>query len=276
MRPIRADLTIVTLCKDNPSELLATIDSIVGQNLLPRKSVVIDGSAENLRSKMLEISEKAGSVYCWQPSDGIYAAMRSALDQLGESKYCLFLNSGDRLAGPSVLETFSEFVLAEINRDAVWVIGEMEIAREGKTEAIFKVPEGQVSFAAKIRSGDFTLPHPATFYRVDDFLQVNPFADPYKISADYSTGLRLFQLHGAPAVIPHTISIHELGGISSRMIIRGRLENLIARLKILGLVQLPFEVLWLLQFGARVIAKTTRRLLQPKATCSAKNPEFDC
>ncbi len=261
MKTRRADLTIVTICKDNPSELYATLESIRSQSCPPRRSLVVDGSSENIKPKTQAIATQAGSSYFWEPASGIYAAMRFTLDKLEQANYCLFLNSGDRLAGPTALCAFIEAIEAEENLQPAWILGDIDISRGRKTEDTYRVPRGKATFSSKIRSGDFTLPHPATFYRVDAFLPVNPFGDPYKISADYSTGLRLFQIHGAPAVIPYTISVHELGGISSQTVVRGRLENVVARLRVFGVGQLPLEISWLVKSGAKWLAKAIRRML---------------
>lgn len=90
------DLTIIVLTKNNLEDLEITLKSVEihckGINIL-----IVDGSKNRIIDNKLFINKFNNYIYKYEPKiEGIYPSMNYAI-KLVESKYLMFLNSGDSL-----------------------------------------------------------------------------------------------------------------------------------------------------------------------------------
>lgn len=101
-------LSIVTICRNNPFDVIKTSFSI--RNIRKKSSiewVVIDGSTNNDIEKLLSgISEQIN--YTHESDDGIYDAFNKGVNK-SRGNYILFLNSGDSINENEFIEIFDEF-----------------------------------------------------------------------------------------------------------------------------------------------------------------------
>ena len=101
-------LSIVTICRNNPFDVIKTSFSL--RNIRKISSiewVVIDGSNNNDIKKLLSgISEEVN--YTHEIDNGIYDAFNKGVDK-SRGEYILFLNSGDTINEKEFLEIINEF-----------------------------------------------------------------------------------------------------------------------------------------------------------------------
>lgn len=96
-------LTIVTLTKNNPDQLIRTLKSLKKYTKIIKysKLILIDGSNDNFFIENKKIYKIFDSLYdlliVKEKGKGIYAAMNTAL-YLTKSDYLLFMNSGDQFS----------------------------------------------------------------------------------------------------------------------------------------------------------------------------------
>ena len=126
-------IDILVLCKNNPLELMATLDSIaaIQNNALNLSVLVVDGSSGSSCERVITdhslypltryVSSRKQDV------KGIYPSMNLALS-LAQSEWCIFMNSGDEFH-PS----FSVTMLADAARrfpNVSCIFGRSEIVSE--------------------------------------------------------------------------------------------------------------------------------------------------
>ena len=104
----RIRLSIVTICKNNPFDVIKTSFSLRN---IRRKSlvewVVIDGSDDGRIKRLLSgISDEVN--YINETDKGIYDAFNKGIDR-SNGKYILFLNSGDTINESIFFEIINEF-----------------------------------------------------------------------------------------------------------------------------------------------------------------------
>ena len=100
---MRSKLSIITVNRNNAGGLKKTIDSVTAQTYTGFEFIIIDGASEDDSPRI--IREHAGRLSYWisEPDNGTYDAMNKGI-RAATGEYCLFLNSGDFLIHPGVLE----------------------------------------------------------------------------------------------------------------------------------------------------------------------------
>lgn len=96
-------LSIITINFNNAPGLRKTIESVVSQKSHDFEYIVIDGGSTD--GSVEVIKENSDKITFWvsEPDNGIYQAMNKGI-RLAKGEYCQFLNSGDWLAAPDVIE----------------------------------------------------------------------------------------------------------------------------------------------------------------------------
>ena len=248
-------LAVITVARDNPEELALTIESVSNQDSPVDRHIILDSSSQNLMQDMRSISASFSAEYHWREANGIYPAMKDAVDLLEDSGYCLFLNSGDYLHSTGAVSIIRSQL--EVLDGKAWLIGGIYIETGDGEKITYEIPTDQGEFSKQLLAGKIWLPHPATVYQVSALKSIGPFRDNLKIASDYATGLRLFKQFGAPRLVPDSLATFVSGGVSSTSGPRPALENSIARVKILGLRKIPQELF----ITSRVLLGWLRRRL---------------
>ena len=99
-------LTIITINRNNADGLEKTMQSVASQSADDFEYVVVDGaSTDNSVEVICRHTESFGTRLKWisELDQGIYNAMNKGI-KMATGDYVQFLNSGDRLAGPAVVE----------------------------------------------------------------------------------------------------------------------------------------------------------------------------
>lgn len=201
---------MVTVVKDDPEGLEATLDSLQQQNLTDVEYIVIDSSrdrtavADHVNSREID-----NSVVQWVEPEGIYAAMNQGA-QISSGEYIYFANAGDTFASPSVLASIYEVITQQAPD---WLMGPIEIQEQSGRI----VTSPQWDFAAE-RSRLFArglfAPHQGTFVRTLVVRNLGGFDTTFDIAADYALFLKLTQT-SAPAIVDFPIARFSEGGAST-------------------------------------------------------------
>lgn len=121
-------VSIITINRNNKSGLERTILSVRRQTFSEYEYIVIDGASKDGSVDVLQKYEAGISFYSSEPDTGIYNAMNKGIRR-ANGDYLLFLNSGDELLDPSVLQNLAG---TEISEDIIFG----DILYEGETAPI--------------------------------------------------------------------------------------------------------------------------------------------
>jgi glycosyltransferase involved in cell wall biosynthesis len=100
-------LSIITINLNNAKGLIKTMESVFSQTSHDFEYIVVDGKSSD-ESKEIIVNyagKNAPFPFTWisEPDNGIYQAMNKGI-RMAQGEYCQFLNSGDWLAAPDVIE----------------------------------------------------------------------------------------------------------------------------------------------------------------------------
>lgn len=194
-------LSIITINYNNCDGLKKTIDSVVTQTFSDFEYVVIDGGSTD--GSVEVIKEYADRIDYWvsERDKGIYNAMnKGAFAANGD--YLLFLNSGDVLCTPLVLQQ----VLGS-HLDADIVCGNIVTNSGGG----LKAPE-HITMEYFING---SLPHPSSFIKRKLFDE-HPYDEQFRISGDWEFFLyHLVVKNVSYQKISVDVSVFDTSGISS-------------------------------------------------------------
>jgi putative colanic acid biosynthesis glycosyltransferase len=168
-------ISVITVNLDDAPGLRATALSVAAQERPPDEWIVIDGGSAD--GSIAVIREFEHLIHCWTsaPDRGVYDGMNRGL-QRARGCYVLFMNAGDRFAGPDSIARIADVLRAAPGVDLVF---------GGTTLAL---PSGQRLYRpprppARLRHG---LPayHQATVIRRAAHLMA-PYDVGLSISGDY-------------------------------------------------------------------------------------------
>jgi glycosyltransferase involved in cell wall biosynthesis len=195
-------ISIITINRNNQSGLGATFKSVFGQTINNFEYIVIDGASTDGSAALIKEYEDRINYWVSEPDKGIYNAMNKGIRQ-AKGEYLLFLNSGDILYDPSILQGLSEagFVEDIIFGDVIF---------EGETAPLI-MPD-------KISLETFLGPsigHNATFIKAGLFEKYGFYNEGNKIVSDLEFFLNAIVKHGSSyRHINRTFTVQQKGGIS--------------------------------------------------------------
>jgi glycosyltransferase involved in cell wall biosynthesis len=201
-------LSIITVNYNDKAGLEKTLASIQAQTLQPAQSLVIDGGSADGSAEVIARFGHLLSYRISEPDRGVYEAMNKGI-RAATSEYVLFLNSGDVLAHPNVLqEVAAQFPAKDL------VYGNL-LLDKGRGAPEEKTYPSQLTFQ-HFFTNDESLPHPATFIKRSLFTTVGFYNESFKIVSDWEFWLKALFLHGASYQhIPVAVSVFDMGGMSS-------------------------------------------------------------
>lgn len=231
-------ITVVTVCFNDLGGLQATHASVRQQTRPPQQWVVVDGGSSDGTEAWLRTLDWALLTWSSGPDHGIYDAMNKGLART-RCRYVLFLNSGDTLSSPDVLDN----VAAALSACAVpppLLYGDcFEVYADGRAflrraRPPFWVPIGMPTT------------HQAMYFRVDALGQ--GFDRGYRLSGDYEAVCRLYAQQGGRDFLrlPKPLARFQLGGRSDQQRSLLLQENLDIRRRVLGMGAAGARVLHLL------------------------------
>ncbi len=145
--------------------------------------------------------------WCSENDKGIYNAMNKGIVK-ARGEYCLFMNSGDCLYSPSVLERFFEH---EFNDDIIY--GKIWMEKNGKSISIHReVCKKNLDY---VFLTEWTLPHQASMIRLDLIKRVGFYDESLKIVADWKFfAIAIVFVQCSYRFIDILVARQEAGGVS--------------------------------------------------------------
>ncbi|MFV0530350.1 MAG: glycosyltransferase family 2 protein [Flavobacteriales bacterium] len=199
-------LSIITINYNNKIGLEKTIESVINQTDKDFEYVIIDGNSNDGSKEVLEKYKNQIDIAVSEPDTGIYNAMNKGI-LLANGEYLLFLNSGDNLFSPEVIE----LVLPCLHSEDV-ISGNLEFV--GESTIIGQTPE-KISFEKMVTD---TLWHPCSFIKKEAFKKYSLYDEGLKICADWKWFLLGFFKNGLTYKhLEQTISTFYIDGISSKL-----------------------------------------------------------
>lgn len=187
-------LSIITINRNNSKGLEQTIESVLAQTFRDFEYVIIDGASSDGSVDL--IRKYADDIHSWvsEPDKGIFNAMNKGIRR-AKGEYLLFLNSGDRLAHPGVLD-----LLRDATEDVVY--GDIRYEDE---VAPFVMPD-------RLTLETFLGPsigHNASFIKATLFEKYGLYNEDNKIVSD----LEFFMI----AIIKHRSTYRHIGQVLTLM-----------------------------------------------------------
>lgn len=161
-------INIVTINLNNKSGLEKTINSVINQTFFDKINyIIIDGGSIDGSIDVIDRYKDYLSYYVSEKDNGIFNAMNKGVS-FCNGEYVQFLNSGDNLHDNKVIEN----IYNELTEDVVYGNMLVEPFKE-------KILITKYDFF-----GDWFMPHPSTFTRVE-LLKKKKLSEDYKIISDW-------------------------------------------------------------------------------------------
>jgi glycosyltransferase involved in cell wall biosynthesis len=149
-------LSIITINYNNSAGLERTIRSVLAQSESDFEFVVVDGESSDGSLDVIRDHERAITKWISEPDEGIYHAMNKGI-ALASGDYLYFLNSGDELAGPDVLEE----VITSLRKDPVDILyGDVFLVDDTGGKTLRSFPD-ELRFSFFLEQ---TITHQAVFF----------------------------------------------------------------------------------------------------------------
>lgn len=196
-------LSIITICYNNIEGVRKTVMSVSEQSARPEfEYIVVDGFSKDGTPQFLNENSKKLDKWVSEPDNGIYNAMNKGV-AMATGEYCLFLNSGDVLHGPDVIEKILDCL-----DGTDLVIGKMLFLNNMSTSVVEEPLTMNRLYVG-------SLPHPATFIKTS-LLRLHPYDESLRIVSDWKFFLQVAILEECSyKIIDQLISDFDCEGISS-------------------------------------------------------------
>lgn len=204
-------ISIITVNFNNLFGLQKTIKSVLCQNYTNMEYIIIDGGSTDGSKELIIRYQDKLFYWCSEKDRGIYDGMNKGIAKVS-GDYVLFLNSGDYLSSPTILNDI--FKNKIFNEDLI-------IGRQ-----LYINQSGKKGISPRLRLSDFsimyflssTIPHQATFIKRDLFERIGYYDISYKVSADWVFWIKaIVENNCSISIINKKISYMEDGGVSSNM-----------------------------------------------------------
>lgn len=225
-------LSVLTVTRDDHAGLARTWDSLGeqedGENPRPWEWIVVDGGSAD--GTIPWLAERAADMpalwWCSSPDRGPYDGMNRAMGR-ARGDWLLFLNAGDRLAGPDTLARLAA-VAAAAPPDAGLLYGDALERLEGGS--VVRKPARSHRTAVW---GMFTH-HQAMVYRRAAVAGLR-YDLRFAVGADYAFTLGVLGRTGPPVRFAFPVCVFAAGGLSQRTPSAGRADLQTIRREYLGL-----------------------------------------
>jgi len=199
-------ISVITVCLNDLAGVERTYRSISGQSFDDFEWIVIDGGSEDGTVAFLQDLDESHVRWISEPDEGLYDAMNKGIEK-ATGKYLLFLNAGDELAAPDVLEKIAKVVKAE-NWPGLLYGNTYERTADGQ------LLHKQSGPYKRLWYGMFAH-HQSIFYNRSTVANIR-YRLEYPICSDYAFTGEVLAQAGNIVQLPFEVSIFAQGGLSSR------------------------------------------------------------
>lgn len=175
-------LSIITVNLNNDIGLKRTIESVMMQEGIPFEFIVMDGGSVDNSIQFIRESEKKIQYWTSEKDGGIYAAMNKGLKE-AQGDYVLFLNSGDTLSTPNILQEIKP--LLEESPDILSCGLMVENEKGGNNQ---RIPIASYTYQNIFLN---SLPHQSTLIKRSLFQTLGTYDEGFRIAADWEFWLRV-------------------------------------------------------------------------------------
>jgi len=175
-------LSIITINLNNREGLRRTIESVLSQTFKDFEYLIIDGGSTDGSKELIKEFEKDLTFTVSEPDSGIYSAMNKGIKK-AKGDYLQFLNSGDCLAGNSVLE---ELFRNELPEGVIYTDG-FTLDKQGNKKPINLPPELDQLYLI-----DHSIIHAGSFLFHELFNETGLYNEEYKIISDTEFFLKAY------------------------------------------------------------------------------------
>jgi glycosyltransferase involved in cell wall biosynthesis len=201
-------LSIITINKDNAVGLEKTIASVAMQIFEDFEYILIDGASTDASVEVIKKYSSNITYWVSEPDTGISNAYNKGL-RIARGDYCLLLNSGDWLIGPSTLkEVFNE--ISGLDKAGVYY---SDCLRSDNTldRATKAITVASFIFGCSINTQNAIIDRSLIY-------KTGLFNETLKIAADKEFWLKAIWFHKEKFVhIKTNVSVYDTTGISSRV-----------------------------------------------------------
>jgi GT2 family glycosyltransferase len=177
-------LSVVTICFNNPEELIRTCHSVEGQTLHPHEHIIIDGSTNDEILQWLQSgTQPAWRKWVHERDNGISDAFNKGVRNTTGSIIQL-LNSGDEYAGADAI--IKAMAVFENDATCQWCHGKLQMIRGEQPVLIGKPFDPE-----KLYRGMRSTFHPTMFVKKKLFDTYGLFDTSLKIAMDYDFLIRI-------------------------------------------------------------------------------------
>ncbi|MBO3116691.1 glycosyltransferase [Winogradskyella sp. DF17] len=200
-------LSIITINYNNAIGLKKTMESIASQSWRDFEHIVIDGNSSDHSSDIVKSFNYPQLSYLSEADSGIYNAMNKGIDK-ASGKYLLFLNSGDTLENPEVLDKVNPYFAEDYS-----VLSGHIIFDEPNGKRLREHPE-KMTFSYLVGNA---VSHPSTFIKRDLFQKYGKYNERFKIVSDWAFFLKVLGLNDESYLkLPETITVFDVDGVSTQ------------------------------------------------------------
>ncbi len=198
-------VSIITVNLNNRQGLQKTVTSVLSQTYRDFEYIVIDGDSTDGSKEVIGTYAHAFSYWVSEQDNGIYHAMNKGIER-ATAAYLLFLNSGDVLSDPSILDQ----VVPSLGSAEI-VYGNLWVARKGSFKE--RIYPDRLTFSYFVGK---SIGHPASFIKKSLFERVGHYDENMQICADWAFFLKAIGLFKASYQhIPLIVAIFNADGVSS-------------------------------------------------------------
>ena len=200
-------LSVITVCRNEGSKIRATLESVRTQSYTDFEHIVVDGASTDETVEVIRQYSDRIAYWCSEPDTGIYAAMNKGIRK-AKGDYLLFLNGGDSLAAPDVLERVFSLGYQE---DILY--GDM--VKDDAGRQYLSSLDGYNTSAFFLFT--HTLPHQGSFIKRRLFEELGLYDESYKLMGDYEFFKRALVKNRATArYLGFVVGIFDYSGMSTR------------------------------------------------------------
>lgn len=212
-------LSIITVCRQAREALKTTMDQILLQSWREFEYLVIDGSSSDGTQELLtdytgRFADAGISCrFLSEPDHGIYDAMNKGT-RLAHGTWLLFLNAGDLLSGPDILQQIFGTPLAS---DIQILYGDTLCTYQNHQKPYPALPLDHITF-------EMPFCHQSAFIR-RELLAAHPYDVSYKVCADHQFFLNMYLQKKTFSYRPLFISVYEIAGYSDQNKLLSHIEK---------------------------------------------------
>jgi glycosyltransferase involved in cell wall biosynthesis len=195
-------ISIISINLNNRAGLERTMTSVFGQTFTDYEYLIIDGASTDGSTDLIRSHASRLAYWVSEKDSGIYNAMNKGIRN-SRGQYLLFLNSGDFLCDPTILQTVADQGLSE---DVIY--GDLKYEDNDQP---LHLPD-TISLSTFLGP---SIGHGASLIKRDLFDKYGLYNENYKIVSDWEFFIEIFIRHNCTyRHVDRVFTVYQAGGVS--------------------------------------------------------------